>query len=63
MYGIFGLAIVYTALKPNFKRLREGKERVMKFSLRGILRKRAENDAAEARDADEAERPEGEDET
>lgn len=63
LYGIFGLAIVYTALKPNFKRLREGKERVMKFSLRGILRKRAENDAAEARDADEAERPEGEDET
>ena len=64
LYGIFGLTIVYSALKPNFRRLREGKERVMKFSLRGILRKRAENDAAaaEARGAEEADRSEGEDE-
>lgn len=39
-YGLFGLLIVSIVLTPNFKRLRIGKERVMKFSLQAILKKK-----------------------
>lgn len=42
LYGIFGLVIVFYALRPNLKRLRAGTERVMKFSLNAALRKKAE---------------------
>ena len=47
LYGVFGLAIVFIALIPNYKRLRSGKERVMKFSLNARLRSKSGTSDAE----------------
>lgn len=54
LYGVFGLGIVFFALIPNYKRLRSGSERVMKFSLNAFLRakktKIPEDSAAQSSD-------------
>jgi len=42
LYGILALFLLVWALRPNIKKLFEGKERVVKFSLNGWLRARRE---------------------
>jgi len=42
LYGILALFLLIWALRPNIKKLIEGKERVVKFSLNGWLRARKE---------------------
>lgn len=42
LYGILALFLLVWALRPNIKKLIEGKERVVKFSLNGWLRARRE---------------------
>jgi glycerol-3-phosphate acyltransferase PlsY len=42
LYGILALFLLVWALRPNIRKLIEGKERVVKFSLNGWLRARKE---------------------
>lgn len=42
LYGILALSLLVWALRPNIRKLIEGKERVVKFSLNGWLRARKE---------------------
>jgi glycerol-3-phosphate acyltransferase PlsY len=42
LYGILALFLLVWALRPNIKKLFQGKERVVKFSLNGWLRARRE---------------------
>ena len=42
LYGILALFLLVWALRPNIKKLIEGKERVVKFSLNGWFRARRE---------------------
>lgn len=52
LYGVFGLCVVSFALIPNYKRLRSGRERVMKFSLNAFLRAKDQNNPADAEATD-----------
>jgi len=42
LYGILAVFLLAWALRPNIKKLIEGKERVVKYSLNGWLRARKE---------------------
>lgn len=42
LYGVLALFLLVWSLRPNIKKLVEGKERVVKFSLNGWLRARKE---------------------
>ncbi|MFN8432459.1 MAG: glycerol-3-phosphate acyltransferase [Anaerolineales bacterium] len=46
LYGVGAEILLVLALRPNIKRLFEGNERVVKYSLNGWLRKRKEEKAA-----------------
>jgi glycerol-3-phosphate acyltransferase PlsY len=44
-YGVGAEVLLIWALRPNLKKLMEGKERIVKFSLNGWLKARREGNA------------------